>query len=141
MITEPELKDKVLDYVSKNPADPVLYSDLMGIVNKQEGLHQSRKEQLLGSIETLFNPEKNISQSLQLAFLRADNYFLYEALLDPDKLKDGYAGACVLIAYFLKDRIYVANAGDCRAVLGRKRDTSGYALLSYLSFPFLVLAR
>lgn len=128
LLKEPELKSKILNFVSKNPASYDLYTDLKHIIEKQEKLNDAHKEQLLGPLEALFNPDKNISQSLQLAFLRADNYFLYEALLDPEKLKDGFAGACVLVAYFLNDRIYVANAGDCRAVLGRKRDTSKYVI-------------
>lgn len=125
IVKEKELRDRIVDFLAKDPASPQLYEDLKGIIAKQSQLDEAHREQLLTPLDALFNPERNISQCLQLAFLRADSYFLYEALLDPEKLRDGFSGACVLLSYFLNDHIYVANAGDCRAVLGRKRDSSG----------------
>ncbi len=34
------------------------------------------------------------------------------------------SGACAILAYIRGDEMYIANTGDCRAVLGRKLDYS-----------------
>jgi hypothetical protein len=137
IVKEKDLRDRLVDFLAKNPASPQIYEDLKGIVDKQTQLSDTHREQLLTPLDALFNPERNISQCLQLAFLRADSYFLYEALLDPEKLRDGFSGACTLVSYFLNDYIYVANAGDCRAVLGRKRDSSKYVQMESSVWSFI----
>ena len=46
-----------------------------------------------------------------------------------------YVGSCAIAAYIHKDKIYVANAGDCNAVLlRRKADGSFESILLSESF-------
>jgi serine/threonine protein phosphatase PrpC len=45
--------------------------------------------------------------------------------MDEFKLADAYAGACALTAYNVGRHLFIANCGDCRAVLGRKLQAQG----------------
>lgn len=61
--------------------------------------------------------EEKVRRSLTQAFASCDERFI--AQLDPKKNR-GYinAGCCVVLALFIRSKLYVAHAGDCRAVLG-----------------------
>lgn len=38
--------------------------------------------------------------------------------------KDCLAGSCALVTYFYQNKMYVANAGDCRCILARRTDAN-----------------
>jgi len=63
-----------------------------------------------------------ISDALTKAFLKADKDFL-ETNKSLKNFEAGAAGACTIIAYILHtesaDYLFIANAGDCRAVVGK----------------------
>ena len=64
------------------------------------------------------------SHSLKKAFLTLDRDISQEALLDSSGAVEkryfdaAVSGACAVIAYLNGTELYVANAGDCRAVMG-----------------------
>ncbi|KAG5175543.1 phosphatase 2C-like domain-containing protein [Tribonema minus] len=65
-----------------------------------------------------------ISGALSRAFLRVEREFLYQV---QSAFELGFgdvarSGACALFAMIRGDNLFVANAGDCRAVLGRRAE-------------------
>ena len=84
------------------------------------------------------SPEDHITESLITAFERLDKDLSMEALtpssavMYDEALHTVFSGACACIAYIDGDDVYVANAGDCRAVLG-SRDSDGFWLAHSMS--------
>lgn len=52
-------------------------------------------------------------------FLEADHHFLQFAL-DDGRVEDGLSGACLCVSHVVGKKIMTANAGDCRAIVGRR---------------------
>lgn len=63
------------------------------------------------------------ASALSDAFAAADNVWLSQRATQCDH--DARAGACALACYCEGSRMVFANAGDCRAVLGRHRPSRG----------------
>ena len=67
-------------------------------------------------------PENFVAQSLATAFMECDKAFLEQdraaQVLKPSPCPQGCAALALVLE---KDRLTVANAGDCRAVISRKR--------------------
>ena len=63
-----------------------------------------------------------VSFALSTGFIRTDNDFFKHVLMN--SFQEGYSGACTLLTYFPAKRnlCYIANAGDCRAVLGSSEE-------------------
>lgn len=64
--------------------------------------------------------EKGVTASLTQSFLAIENAYI-DAVLPSYKLgfgDVGKVGSCVIVAARKEDALYVANAGDCRAVMG-----------------------
>merc|ERR1711962_1637386 len=66
-----------------------------------------------------------ITEAIRTAFLRLDDALINEVRqlseqnqLDSDNQGLALSGCCALVAYVLGDELFVANSGDCRAVLG-----------------------
>ncbi|XP_057291068.1 pyruvate dehydrogenase [acetyl-transferring]-phosphatase 2, mitochondrial-like [Hydractinia symbiolongicarpus] len=66
-----------------------------------------------------------VSQAIKEAFLRLDTDMISEMkyLADSNQMNThnlgvALSGCCALVAYLVHDELYVANLGDCRAVLG-----------------------
>lgn len=71
------------------------------------------------------NSESKVQEALKKAFLKADKMFLdSHEKGDKKSLNEGAAGACSIVALVTNDTVYVANAGDCRGVLGIKQGTN-----------------
>eukprot|EP01117_Protostelium_nocturnum_P013731 TRINITY_DN5157_c0_g1_i4.p1 TRINITY_DN5157_c0_g1~~TRINITY_DN5157_c0_g1_i4.p1 ORF type:complete len:470 (+),score=118.06 TRINITY_DN5157_c0_g1_i4:1381-2790(+) len=68
--------------------------------------------------------EVDVAKSIRKAFTSADFEFLTSNLLKSDPA--GLAGACINMVVLDKNQLYVANAGDSRAVLGTRNDESRY---------------
>lgn len=68
------------------------------------------------------SPEQ-VKGALTHAFLRVEREYLYQvkAAFELGFGDVARTGACALMALVRDDKLYVANAGDCRAVLGRRR--------------------
>ena len=68
-------------------------------------------------------PRYTIPYYLSTSFNVADNIFLNKALLSTPIVQ---AGSCILVSSINHDnnQIYVANSGDCRAIIGRRIDTT-----------------
>ncbi|XP_067022158.1 pyruvate dehydrogenase [acetyl-transferring]-phosphatase 2, mitochondrial-like isoform X1 [Acropora muricata] len=110
-------KDKSL------PAEDNISSNSVGytLSQKQEVFHTGPMYLVKNLIEKPFNNRMPIAESLSLAFTQLDDDISTEAI--PVKVLDesffvGATGACALISYIEGEQLYVANAGDCRAVLG-----------------------
>lgn len=82
----------------------------------------------------------SIEQHLKDAFVRLDHDIIQEGIpsesnkeFHSDSLFSAMAGSCALVSYIDGTDLYVANLGDCRAVLGVKVQESEYAAvpLSY----------
>jgi len=64
---------------------------------------------------------KVIPHALMKAYETADDDFLVSRiLLGGQKFTEGYAGACAIVACVLDRLLFVANAGDCRALMAQK---------------------
>ena len=61
--------------------------------------------------------------ALTQAFLRVEREYLYQvkAAFELGFGAVARTGACAIMALVRDNRLFVANAGDCRAVLGRRR--------------------
>ena len=64
-----------------------------------------------------------VKGALTQAFLRVEREYLYQVKTAFELGFGAVArtGACAIMALVQDDKLYVANAGDCRAVLGRRR--------------------
>lgn len=88
---------------------------------KQEVFHTGPKYLANNLIEKPFNGRMPIAESLSLAFTQLDDDIATEAIpvrVIDDSFVVGATGACALVSYIEGQQLYVANAGDCRAVLG-----------------------
>eukprot|EP00055_Hartaetosiga_balthica_P000593 m.136980 g.136980 ORF g.136980 m.136980 type:complete len:561 (+) comp11117_c0_seq1:42-1724(+) len=101
-----------------------------------------------GSNEATFldmNNAQAVSTALQEAFEAFDNDFTSVvpklALKENDMelmdafVKPAFAGAVAVVALLDANNIYVANTGDCRAVLGIKREASSSNEIKYGALP------
>ena len=64
-------------------------------------------------------PESLFRKSLQQAFLNTNRLFL-----NYPEYMENESGCTALVSMIVKNRLYVANAGDCRAVLGKADGTA-----------------
>ncbi|CAN0495875.1 unnamed protein product, partial [Hapterophycus canaliculatus] len=64
-----------------------------------------------------------VKGALTQAFLRVEREYLYQVKTAFELGFGAVArtGACAIMALVRDNRLFVANAGDCRAVLGRRR--------------------
>lgn len=60
-----------------------------------------------------------MERALCHGFEEADRVFLESAVYDTQRLRDSFTGSCALVTAIIGNHIFIANAGDCRAVLGR----------------------
>lgn len=73
------------------------------------------------AIRDAFDVTRCIPDALKKAFQQADQAFLLSGVLDKaNKLQDVFSGSCLLMTYMVDNWLFVANAGDCKAVLGKK---------------------
>ncbi|XP_065676320.1 pyruvate dehydrogenase [acetyl-transferring]-phosphatase 2, mitochondrial [Hydra vulgaris] len=70
--------------------------------------------------------EKKKEESIKNAFVKLDRDIINELQnlsklnkLDARGIKTALSGCCALSAYIVKDEVFIANVGDCRAVLGK----------------------
>eukprot|EP00128_Syssomonas_multiformis_P011108 Colp12_sorted_trinity150504_noHs@24860 len=61
-----------------------------------------------------------ITCALTRGFHDTDRCFHCEKFLVEQNIEKVYAGACTIVAHIQNDNLFVANAGDCRAVVGSK---------------------
>lgn len=68
--------------------------------------------------------EKQIKQAIKNAFDKVENDIV-EMARKPFEMgypKVAYTGACALVAIVKDDKVYVANAGDCKGVMLRETE-------------------
>ncbi|CAM9675444.1 unnamed protein product [Ectocarpus sp. 4 AP-2014] len=70
------------------------------------------------------NPDQ-VKSAITQAFLRVEREYLYQvkAAFELGFGAVARTGACAIMALVRDNRLFVANAGDCRAVLGRRKPT------------------
>lgn len=75
---------------------------------------------------SLAKTTEQIKGALTHAFLRVEREYLYrvKAAFDLGFGAVAKTGACAIMALIREDKLFVANAGDCRAVLARRRRQS-----------------
>jgi serine/threonine protein phosphatase PrpC len=63
-----------------------------------------------------------VEQALISAFIDADKHYITESilshLLNGDGAERCISGSCVVVSFIENGYLYVANTGDCRAILG-----------------------
>lgn len=98
------------------------------------------RDELFGFISYHFNKlhervngNSTLSALTPEPFLDADECFLTQAITER-RFLEARAGACVLVSHVNGSTVTVANAGDCRAVLGRRAE-KGWSFGSLLSGP------
>jgi len=91
----------------------------------KEALTSYIQDSLKKSLKESDNWIEAVRRGLIRAFEVADRDFIRNADFDNHRLADVYAGSCALTAYCVKGTLFVANAGDCRAVLVRKVERDG----------------
>ena len=87
-----------------------------------------------GSFAKFFEQRsKLVKEALAAAFLDADRFFLSESVVlhlinggQRQSLERCFSGACALVALIDRDTLYIANAGDCRAVIGVEVTVDGH---------------
>jgi len=74
--------------------------------------------------------EKDVKAAIERAFDKVENEWLEVARtgFNNGYPKTAYVGACALIAIVHDNKLYVANAGDCKGVLLRKKEDSFEAI-------------
>jgi serine/threonine protein phosphatase PrpC len=88
---------------------------------KNELLHYLQAYKSNGWTQKLLDP---------LPFLQADNHFLEFSLAD-NRINDALSGACINVVQISGDNVVCANAGDCRAIIGRRRVNSASNSVEY----------
>jgi serine/threonine protein phosphatase PrpC len=72
----------------------------------------------------MFNEKRQelVEQALISAFQDADKHYITESilshLLGGDGVERCISGSCVVVSFIENGYLYIANTGDCRAVLG-----------------------
>mmetsp|Transcript_9874 Transcript_9874/g.36808 ORF Transcript_9874/g.36808 Transcript_9874/m.36808 type:complete len:490 (-) Transcript_9874:47-1516(-) len=93
--------------------------DIKRNVDKIE-VSKEKREDLKKSLDNkLMYPEL-----LKMSFAFLDQMF-FDRAVDSRDIEKAIPGSCAVAAYALDDELYVANLGDCRAVLGRKHWWTG----------------
>ncbi|XP_072024691.1 pyruvate dehydrogenase [acetyl-transferring]-phosphatase 1, mitochondrial-like [Amphiura filiformis] len=101
----------------------------------QKSLHRYLQDNL--SVDS-HEGEADIAEDLITAFERLDKDLSMEALtpssavMYDEAIHTVFSGACACIAYIDGSDLYIANAGDCRAVLG-SQDADGFWFAKPLS--------
>lgn len=100
------------------------YASFFGVYDGHGGTAAAQfcQDHLIHYCRYMMSQNQNVTEALKTAFQKADNDFLTGCLLDRKKFKDGLSGACVAITCVMENTLYVANAGDCRVVLGKRRE-------------------
>lgn len=105
---------------------PQLSSDtgaLFGVFDGHSGRAASAfcRDELLDYMD-FYKATKNTDDVIAAKSIeQADQHFLSLAVRE-NRLKDGIAGACLIVSHFKDDVIRTASAGDCRGVVGRRID-------------------
>ncbi len=92
-------------------------------------------ETLPGALGAALKETKTVGAGMVRAFEATDAAFI-DAITPSFKLgfgEVGHVGACVISAVVDKDTITVANAGDCRAVIGRASGSNAGVIAAELS--------
>ena len=89
----------------------------------QYKLHKCIDEELKGC-----RTESQIKKAITKAFDRAEKDWIEVAKVGffNGYPKTAYVGACALVAVIIDNKAYIANSGDCKAVLLRKDGESSY---------------
>ncbi|GMF19939.1 unnamed protein product [Phytophthora lilii] len=92
--------------------------------------HRTAEYQRILAEVTSKNSSDEVSAIVKSAFSRSDEELKQSLLALPSKVRmsKGYcnAGSCAVIALFINSVLYVANVGDCAAVLGKvSKETQG----------------
>lgn len=120
-------KIQAQDQLSKNNPELVNIISQFSTVEEWDQFclqNQNQVGNVKNSIDILretFDLSRAVPDAMKKAFQQADQAFLLSGVLDKvNKLQDVFSGACMLTSYILENWIFVANAGDCKAVLGKK---------------------
>lgn len=72
--------------------------------------------------------DADVKSAINKAFnkIEEDWYEVAKVAFDKGFPKSAYVGSCALVALVHDNKLYVANAGDCKAVLLRKKDDGSY---------------
>ncbi|KAG6960022.1 hypothetical protein JG688_00009812 [Phytophthora aleatoria] len=94
-----------------------------------EHLRTSLCQHILAAVSSR-NSSDEVSAIVKSAFARSDEELKQSLLALPEntRMSKGYcnAGACAVIALFINSVLYIANVGDCAAVLGKvSKETQG----------------
>jgi pyruvate dehydrogenase phosphatase len=94
-----------------------------------------RRSLLKLSSEMLHTPidDNTVEDNLKAAFMRLDHDILSDAMpdtlnksLDLETISLALSGSCATVAYISETDLYVANAGDCKAVLGQQVESETF---------------
>ena len=121
-------------YYNANPSiedsfavEPLLVDGgvLMGMFDGHSGAAASLfcKRHLLHYLQTYHSRGWTKEPLDPLPFVEADAHFLSQAWKD-GRVVDGLAGSCYNVVHIRQRRVTSANAGDCRAIIGRRVDPS-----------------
>ncbi|KAG3089172.1 hypothetical protein PI125_g18115 [Phytophthora idaei] len=102
-----------------------------------EHLRTSLCQHILAAVSSR-NSSDEVSAIVKSAFARSDEELKQSFLALPEntRMSKGYcnAGACAVIALFINSVLYIANVGDCAAVLGKvSKETQGLQAIAVMS--------
>lgn len=96
-------------------------------------MYQTSLQKLSNELLTAPNDDCTIEDILKAAFMRLDHDILADAYpadgrltLNLETLSLALSGACATVAYVDGTNLYVANSGDCKAVIGHQVDEDSW---------------
>ncbi|XP_022106633.1 pyruvate dehydrogenase [acetyl-transferring]-phosphatase 1, mitochondrial-like [Acanthaster planci] len=104
--------------------------------DRQTLFRHSLGQYMKDNLEMDFQGEDRVADVLMTSFDRLDKDLSTEAQstsngeFNDEGLHTVFSGACACVAYVEADDLYVANAGDCRAVLGRQSDNEPWSAIA-----------
>jgi len=121
-----ELQSFVGSYDANNPREDKHYIDdafgFYGVYDGHGGSQVSEylEHNMFSVLQQQLKEKGDPQEALQASFLEADRLFI-DNVVKNNKLMNR-VGSCCIVAYVdvEENKLYIGNAGDCRAILGRR---------------------
>lgn len=121
------LKEKIAEGAKSN-SFLECHNDKVDFIPEVNEIYEKSFAQYTRSLTFEGNEDAQINYALQNAFLHLDNDISSEALhyIGPRTLSVAMSGSVACVAYIDNVNLYVANAGDCCAILGSINDSGDW---------------
>ncbi|XP_026760695.1 pyruvate dehydrogenase [acetyl-transferring]-phosphatase 1, mitochondrial [Galleria mellonella] len=128
--------DILRKYVHENPRENLIetYNDRVEIIEDLKLVYENSFKQYLIELIDLPRDGVDVRSSLEQAILKLDNDLSREVVepykvtgdIDPKTLSVALSGAVACVSHIDGPHLYVANVGDCNAVLGTMNEDNAW---------------